>query len=92
MSKAKLHITTAVSRAPVEPDHHVPDPMVCAELGVTSMTLWRYDHDPALNFPPPIRIRKRNFRSRRLLDAWKERMLRAAIERHDHRRRTSTEG
>jgi hypothetical protein len=60
----------------------VPDPQVCREFGVTSMTLWRWDEDPALNFPPPIRIRKRKFRSRRALDEFKHRMMRDAIAQH----------
>jgi predicted DNA-binding transcriptional regulator AlpA len=62
-------------------DHFVPDPEVWSELGVTAMTGYRYTRDPNLNFPPPIKIRNRNFRSRRLLEAWKERMLRVALER-----------
>ena len=84
MSKAKLLRTTAAlptpAATPLEPDQHVPDPQVCAELGITSMTLWRYDHDADLNFPPAIKIRTRNFRSRRLLEEWKARMLRRAVE------------
>lgn len=84
MSNAKRLSTTA---APPEPDQLVPDPVVCKEIGVTSMTLWRYDHDPELNFPAAIKIRSRNFRSRRLLEAWKTRMLRRAIEQRDQQRR-----
>jgi hypothetical protein len=61
------------------PDEHVPDPQVARELGVTLMTLWRYTHDPNLGFPPPIKLRNRNFRSRRMLEEFKERMLRSAI-------------
>ena len=39
-----------------KPDALVPDPQVWEELGVTSMTGWRYTHDRELNFPPPIKI------------------------------------
>ena len=60
-------------------DEFVPDPQVAKEFNVTLMTLWRWDHDPALDFPPPIKIRNRNFRSRERLDAFKERMVRLAI-------------
>lgn len=60
-------------------DEFVPDPQVAKEFNVTLMTLWRWDHDPALDFPPPIKIRNRNFRSRERLDAFKERMVRVAI-------------
>ncbi len=61
-------------------DQLIPDPVVWKELGITPMTGWRYTHDPELDFPPPIKIRNRNFRSRLLLEAFKARMLRLAIE------------
>jgi hypothetical protein len=61
------------------PDSLVPDPVVCSEFGVTSMTLWRWTRDSDLSFPPAIVIRNRNFRSRKQLEAFKERMLRKAI-------------
>jgi hypothetical protein len=63
-----------------EPDELVPDPKVCCEFGISSMTLWRWDRDIDLDFPPPIFIRKRNFRIRRQLEEFKRRMLRNAIE------------
>jgi hypothetical protein len=75
-------------RAKVEPvetelvDTLVPDPRVAEEFGVTLMSLWRWDRDPqliALGWPPPINIRGRNSRSRRLLEAFKQAMLRRAI-------------
>jgi hypothetical protein len=45
-------------------DVFVPDPKVWVELGISSMTGWRWQRDRTLNFPPAIRIRGRNFRSR----------------------------
>ena len=57
------------------PDSFVPDPQVCREFGITAMTLWRWTNDAALRFPPPIEIRKRNFRSRRALEEFKTRMI-----------------
>jgi predicted DNA-binding transcriptional regulator AlpA len=60
-------------------DHLIPDPEVCREFGICTMTLWRWDHDPALNFPPPIKIRTRKFRSRRLLEDFKTKLLHDAI-------------
>jgi predicted DNA-binding transcriptional regulator AlpA len=63
------------------PDNLIPDPVVCAEFGVTAMTLWRWTHDTELNFPPAIAIRNRNFRSRKQLEAFKGLMLRKAIRR-----------
>jgi hypothetical protein len=58
------------------PDTLVPDPQVAREFGITSMTLWRWDHDPSLNFPPPTYIRKRKFRSRKALEKYKQRLWR----------------
>jgi predicted DNA-binding transcriptional regulator AlpA len=50
----------------------LPDPKVCERYNVTPMTLWRWDHDPDLNFPKPIRIRSRKYRDERELDAFDE--------------------
>jgi hypothetical protein len=65
------------------PDELVPDPKVAKEFSVSLMTLWRWTHDPNLDFPPTIGIRNRNFRSRRQLEAFKARLLRAAITSRD---------
>jgi hypothetical protein len=62
-----------------QPDELVPDPQVCREFNVSAMTLWRWDRDPALNFPARISIRGRNFRSRKQIEAFKRRLLRGAI-------------
>jgi hypothetical protein len=67
-----------------EPDTLVPDPVVCAEFSISSMTLWRWDRDPklvALGLPPPITIRRRKFRSRRLLENFKTALMQIAIVR-----------
>jgi predicted DNA-binding transcriptional regulator AlpA len=77
-STARLD-ATATPPSDTNPDNLIPDPVVCAEFGVTAMTLWRWTRDTELNFPPPIAIRNRNFRSRRQLEAFKARMLRRAI-------------
>jgi hypothetical protein len=61
-------------------DQFIPDPDVCKEFHITPMTLWRWDRDEKLGFPPPIKIRNRNFRSRNALEAFKAKMLRFAIE------------
>ena len=37
------------------------------------------DHNPELGFPPPIKIRTRNFRSRRMLEEFKAALLRKAF-------------
>jgi predicted DNA-binding transcriptional regulator AlpA len=76
---------------PPAPDQQVPDPKVCKEFGVTPKTLWEWTNDPALNFPPPAKIRNRNYRSRRALEAFKEQMLRNAIaHRGEQRAETQT--
>ncbi len=55
-------------------DELVPDPQVCKELGVSAMSLWRWDRDPemaALGWGAPIRINKRKYRGRQQLEAFK---------------------
>ena len=55
----------------------IPDPAVCRRYGVSSMTLYRWDHDPELNFPKPIYIRGRKYRPADRLDEFDERMTAA---------------
>jgi hypothetical protein len=62
-----------------DPDAFVPDPLVCREFGIDRMTLFRWDAKLDLGFPPPIIINGRKFRSRRMLESFKARALRAAI-------------
>ena len=45
--------------------------------GVSTMTLWRWDHDPELRFPPAIRIRKRLYRDLDELAEFDERQRKA---------------
>jgi hypothetical protein len=52
-------------QAKADVDVLVPDPQVREEFGVTEMTMHRWDRDPTLGFPPKIKIRRHNFRSRR---------------------------
>ena len=63
------------------PDRLVPDPQVWAEFGVTPMTGWRWTHNPELGFPPAVKINRRNFRSRKALEDFKQRLLRDAVSR-----------
>jgi len=51
-------------------DRLIPEPRVRARYGVSDMTLWRWDHNPALNFPAPIRINGRKYRRLSELVAW----------------------
>ena len=50
----------------------LPDSKVAARYDVSAMTLWRWDRDPRLNFPKPIRIRGRKYRDEAALDAFDE--------------------
>ncbi len=76
----------AALTTPSEPDALVPDPVVWRELGVTPMTGWRYARDPDLGFPAAIKIRHRNFRSRRALEDWKAKMVRRSTAQREQRR------
>jgi hypothetical protein len=50
----------AQSRKPLDQhDVMVPDPQVCREFGITSMTLLRWTRDPHMDFPPPIKFSDR---------------------------------
>ena|SRR5438876_888170 len=68
-----------------EPDSLVPDALVAKELGTSVMGLWRRTNDPDDDFPAPIKIRSRNFRSRKALEAYKARKLREAMRTHHAR-------
>jgi predicted DNA-binding transcriptional regulator AlpA len=63
------------------PDSFVADPDVAKELGISLMTLWRYDRSEELRdiFPAKVQIGKRNYRSRRQLEVFKATMLRKAL-------------
>lgn len=65
--------------SPTLPDQFVPDRIVANEFNVTLMTLWRWSRDPNLGFPPAIKIRRKNFRSRTEIEAFKERLLMGAL-------------
>ena len=65
-----------------EIDELVPDPQAARELNISLMTVWRWDHDPqlaALGWPPPVYIRKRKYRGRKLLENFKSAALRRAV-------------
>jgi predicted DNA-binding transcriptional regulator AlpA len=64
------------------PNDLIPDPEVLDEFHISAMTLWRWDHDEELKFPPPIRIRNRKYRQRSALDEFKQRLIQDAIHQH----------
>jgi predicted DNA-binding transcriptional regulator AlpA len=50
----------------------LPDSKVCERYGVVPYTLWRWDHDAALDFPKPVRINGRKYRVEAELDQFDE--------------------
>jgi hypothetical protein len=67
-----------------DPGDLISDNDCCRELGgVTRVTLWVYSHDPELNFPPVIKLRQRNFRSRRAFNEFKARLIARANDARD---------
>ena len=48
----------------------LPDPAVAARYQVTSRTTDRWDRQPGLNFPRPIRINHRKYRRLSELESW----------------------
>jgi hypothetical protein len=52
----------------------LPDRLVRERYGISPSTLWRWDRDHDLGFPPAIKIRKRKFRCEQALDEFDKRM------------------
>jgi hypothetical protein len=48
----------------------LPDPLVAKRYHVSTRTLPRWDENPALGFPPAIRINNRKYRRLRELERW----------------------
>ena len=81
---------------PIEPagadafDRLVPDAIVADELGISAMTLYRWDHGDAAmiaaGWPAPIVYKKRKFRSRRQIEIFKENLLKRAIHERGQKR------
>jgi predicted DNA-binding transcriptional regulator AlpA len=67
-------------------DTLIPDTEVVKMFSCTSMTLWRWDRDKTLNFPPKISIRRRNYRSLRALNEFRQRMSETALAERGKRR------
>jgi hypothetical protein len=63
-----------------QPDTLVTDKAICEEFAITPMSLWRWDRDERLGFPPPIRINSRKYRSRRQIEEFKARLIRGALK------------
>ena len=54
----------------------LPEAKVRERYGVSSMTLWRWDRNSSLKFPPPLRINNRKYRDAAKLDAFDAARLR----------------
>jgi hypothetical protein len=78
-AKLKDSAARALPATTTNPDELVPDPVVWREFGISIMTGWRWTQDQELGFPPPVKIRNRCFRSRRAIEEFKHRMMRASI-------------
>jgi len=64
------------------PDGFIPDTKVRAQLGVTEMTTWRWDHHPETapeGWPPRIKMGRRNYRNREQFEAFKASLTQVAI-------------
>jgi hypothetical protein len=72
-----------MTEMPDRPDHLVPDPIVAKEFNVSLMTLWRWSRDAELGFPLRVKIRTKNFRSRRALEDFKQRLIRNSIAQRE---------
>ena len=56
----------------------IPDVKVQKRYGVSAMTIWRWDHDPQLDFPKAVRIRGHKYRDESELDAFDARQAEGA--------------
>lgn len=73
-----------------DPLELIPDRKVRDELGVTDMTLWRWDRNAeliALGWPAPVYINKRKFPNRQQLEKFKTTMMERAINDRDRKKR-----
>ena len=79
------NMTTTKHSNPKQPsgDPLVPDPEACREVGICTMTGWRWDRSKEmtdLGWPVAIRINRRKFRSRAALDAFKQNLVQRAVK------------
>jgi hypothetical protein len=73
----------------------LPDPKVAARYDVHTRTIKRWDKNPALNFPPAIKINDRSYRDVAQLDSWdlqnsREAAARTSAVRRDRSSETTT--
>lgn len=56
-------------------DTLIPDSTIKRMLGLSSVSLHRWDKDPSVGFPPPIYIRNRKFRDSVAFEEWRQRKI-----------------
>ena len=66
-----------------KPDELVPDRVVQRELNKSRWSLIRYENDPDMGFPPCIYIKAKKHRSRKALEAFKQRLVEESLERRN---------
>lgn len=54
----------------------VTGPQLCRRYGVSEQSIWRWRHDPALDFPKPMTINRRNYWRLADLIEWERRRAR----------------
>jgi predicted DNA-binding transcriptional regulator AlpA len=52
---------------------------VCTRFSVSSMGLWRWCHDPRLEFPQPVKIRGRNLWRLADIESFERRLITKVI-------------
>jgi predicted DNA-binding transcriptional regulator AlpA len=66
----------------------IPDSEVCKRYGVVPYTIWRWEHDPASDFPRAIRINGRKYRVEDELDQFDARRAAERDARLDQRKQS----
>jgi predicted DNA-binding transcriptional regulator AlpA len=51
-------------------DSYLTGPMVNKRFNISAMTRWRWERDPRLSFPPPLKINNRSYWQLAALQLW----------------------
>ena len=70
-------------------DELIPDPQICRNYKITSMTLWRWRRNSKIDYPHPIKIGERNYVPRAADNAFRQRMIMRSIEERSRNRARS---
>lgn len=58
---------------------YLPTKKVLQRYGISAMSLWRWEHDPSLPFPAPMKVNRRKFYALEEIEAWER--VRASLGR-----------